>query len=63
MAIASGHIDGWVRLPDGRLLEGSWPYHRVWTRRRGAWQMEAHDSMGADRDGGLPLLEPGATGG
>jgi hypothetical protein len=37
IAIASGRLEGSIRLPTGAMLRGPWEYFRIWKRAEGGW--------------------------
>ena len=48
IAIATGRLDGQIRLPSGELIIGPWDFRKIWLRDEQGWRMAP--------DGALPAL-------
>ena len=48
IAIATGRLDGWIRLPGGERLTGPWDFRKIWIQDEAGWRM-APDGAVEDR--------------
>ena len=51
IAIATGYLGGQVRLPDGRVMEDTWKFYKVWIKKGGAWRMADDDALPPSQTG------------
>ena len=45
IAIATGYLGGQVHMPDGRVLEDTWKFYKVWLKKEGKWCMASDDEL------------------
>ena len=41
IAIATGRLEGWIRLPGGERLKGPWNFHKIWMKDEDGWRISS----------------------
>ena len=47
IAIATGYLNGWIRLPTGERAEGPWDFRKIWIRDEDGWRMAPEGELPA----------------
>jgi hypothetical protein len=50
IAIATGRLEGWIRMPTGERLTGPWDFRKIWIQDEEGWRMAPDAELPAIRE-------------
>ena len=48
--IATGRLEGWIRMPTGERLTGPWDFRKIWIQDEEGWRMAPDAELPAIRE-------------